>query len=84
MSLKDISRLATSILRSDLLSEAQTRRWLKPKSLLADTSKAIGMPWEIECIQVGGRTVDLYMKDGDCADLPSRDRKYRVPIAYSF
>lgn len=65
-SLKDISKLGRSILNSDVLSKAQTRRWLKPKSLLNDLSGAVGMPWEIERVQIGGRTVDLYTKDGDC------------------
>ncbi|KAK4550300.1 hypothetical protein LTR36_003267 [Oleoguttula mirabilis] len=65
MSLKDLSTVGRSILRSDLLSKAQTRRWMKPKSLLADMTKAVGMPWEIERIYVDGRTVDLYTKDGD-------------------
>jgi hypothetical protein len=66
MSSNDISTLGKSILNSDLLSKALTRRWLKPKSLLADLSKAVGMPWEIERVQLGERSVDLYTKDGDC------------------
>jgi hypothetical protein len=73
MSLKDLSTLGRSILNSDLLPKAQTRRWLKPKSLLTDPSKAVGMPWEIERIQLGGRTVDLYTKDGDCERMTSEN-----------
>lgn len=73
MSLHDLSTLGRSILRSDLMSKAQTRRWFKPKSNLADTLKAVGMPWEIERIQVGGRFVELYTKDCDC-EAPTPDR----------
>lgn len=82
MSLKDISTLGKSILGSDLISKAQTRRWFKPKSHLADTSKAVGMPWEIERVQVGERFVELYTKDGDCeATTPNLDLMKIVPVA---
>ncbi|KAF2237137.1 beta-lactamase/transpeptidase-like protein [Viridothelium virens] len=43
---------------------AQTRRWMKPVTFTAGINMAVGAPWEIYRAQVGGRTVDLYTKDG--------------------
>ncbi|KAL9072961.1 MAG: hypothetical protein Q9157_004912 [Trypethelium eluteriae] len=45
-------------------SPAQTRRWMKPVTFTAGINMAVGAPWEIYRAQVGGRTVDLYTKDG--------------------
>jgi len=46
----DISSLGRSILRSSLLSPAQTRRWLKPTALTSDIRETVGYPWGIRRI----------------------------------
>ncbi|KAH8793719.1 beta-lactamase/transpeptidase-like protein [Hyaloscypha sp. PMI_1271] len=46
----NISSLGRSILRSSLLSPAQTRRWLKPTALTSDIRETVGYPWGIRRI----------------------------------
>ncbi|KAL0940306.1 uncharacterized protein CTRU02_203069 [Colletotrichum truncatum] len=67
----DLSTIGRSILRSSLLSEAQTREWLKPVTFTASTHTAIGKAWEISRMEVPvtpgsdrTRLVDLYAKSG--------------------
>jgi CubicO group peptidase (beta-lactamase class C family) len=63
----DLTKLARSILASTLISPAQTRRWLKPRSFTSNILTAVGAPWEIRRLQTApdSRLVDLYAKDGD-------------------
>lgn len=65
-SLADIVKAGTAILSSSLLSSAETRRWLKPHSLLSDTRAAVGAPWEIYRVPLKptNHVVDLYRKGG--------------------
>jgi hypothetical protein len=49
-SISDISALGRSILRSSILSPAQTRRWLKPTSLTSDLRETVGYPWGLRRI----------------------------------
>ncbi|TPX08000.1 uncharacterized protein E0L32_010331 [Thyridium curvatum] len=44
-SASDLSTLGRAILRSSLLPEALTRRWLKPAILSSDPKSAVGIPW---------------------------------------
>lgn len=64
--------LGQSILKSNILSPAMTRQWLRPISHTADLRVAVGMPWEIhrllQPLSSGSnytRVVDLYTKNGD-------------------
>jgi hypothetical protein len=59
-----MATIGKAILNSTLLSRAQTRRWLKPLSGTANLKLSVGAPWEIFRAEVGGRTVDLYTKNG--------------------
>src|SRR4051812_48112129 len=57
-----------AILSSPLLARGQTARWLKPSSLLAPPSQAVGMPWEIfrpTTATPDYRPVTLYTKSGN-------------------
>lgn len=63
-STNDVATIGKAILNSTLLSKAQTRRWIKPSTFTSDLNVGIGAPWEIYRAQVGGRTVDLYTKNG--------------------
>lgn len=59
-----MTTLGRAILNSDLLSPAQTRRWLKPHSQTANPSYLVGAPWEIYVVD-DPRPIDLYTKSGD-------------------
>ena len=62
-SINDLRRMGTSILKSTLLSPAQTRRWLKPHSFTTVTNAAVGAPWEIYLAPIN-RTSWMYTKAG--------------------
>ncbi|KAI9732550.1 MAG: hypothetical protein M1834_003885 [Cirrosporium novae-zelandiae] len=66
-STNDLSAIGRSILNSSFLSDAQTRRWLKPHSHAASIMVSVGAPWEIRRIiqQPTERVTDLYTKSGD-------------------
>jgi len=71
MSIGDMARLGTSILRSELLPPRTTREWLKPGALTGEPSEAVGKPWEITRMNLPvsassnvTRLVDLYTKSG--------------------
>ncbi|KAE8451681.1 hypothetical protein EG329_003138 [Mollisiaceae sp. DMI_Dod_QoI] len=51
-SVSDLSTLGRSILKSNLLSSAQTRRWLKPVTLTSDMRETVGWPWGLRRIQL--------------------------------
>ncbi len=51
-SANDLSNLGRSILKSTLMSSAQTRRWLKPATLTSDMRETVGWPWGIRRIQL--------------------------------
>jgi hypothetical protein len=61
-----LSKLGRAILKSTLISKAQTRRWLKPVSHTADITFSVGAPWEIHRLKIpaSNRVVDLYTKSG--------------------
>ncbi|KIH87971.1 hypothetical protein SPBR_04835 [Sporothrix brasiliensis 5110] len=64
--LNDLARLGRSILDYTLLSEAETRRWLKPVSFTGRLQYAVGSPWEIHHYTLpNNKVVDLYTKSGD-------------------
>src|SRR4051812_47844033 len=60
----DMAKIGKAILNSTPLPQAQTRRWLKAATLTADVNLGVGSPWEIFRTRIGGRTVDLYTKNG--------------------
>jgi len=63
----DLTKLGRSILSSSLISLAETKRWMKPRSLLSDPNTAVGAPWEIYRLELSpnNRLADLYTKSGD-------------------
>lgn len=68
-SVRDISALGRSILRSTLLAPVLTNRWLKPASLTSEPNAGVGYPWGIRRIVLpsvtnGKRVVDAYNKAG--------------------
>lgn len=68
-SMRDISALGRSIMRSTLLAPALTNRWLKPTSLTSEPNAGVGYPWGIRRIVLssvtnGKRVVDAYNKAG--------------------
>ena len=66
-SLKDMITFGKSILSSTLLSTAQTRRWLKPRTHTSSLLLSVGAPWEIvRAPTLNSRLVtDLYTKGGN-------------------
>ena len=66
-STNDLAKFGLSILNSTLISEVETRKWLKPISHTNSLQFSVGRPWEIFRIPqpVTGRTTDLYAKAGD-------------------
>ncbi|PGH30641.1 hypothetical protein GX50_06593 [[Emmonsia] crescens] len=66
----DLARIGQSILRSGLISETDTRRWLKPNSHTSSLVSSVGSPWEIYRTS-NPRVVDLYTKFGDLGNYGS-------------
>lgn len=64
-SLSDLTAIGRSILKSSLLSPAQTRRWLKPHSRTSDDNAAVGAPWEISSLRIPLTANDTTPVDGD-------------------
>ncbi|OJD17179.1 hypothetical protein AJ78_02723 [Emergomyces pasteurianus Ep9510] len=69
-SASDLARIGTSILRSDLISERDTRRWLKPNSHTSSLVSSVGSPWEIYRTS-NPRVADFYTKFGDMGNYGS-------------
>ncbi|KAL4974595.1 beta-lactamase/transpeptidase-like protein [Aspergillus desertorum] len=63
-SARDMNALGAAILKSELLSPALTRRWLKPRAHTADPTFSVGAPWEIFTLNEP-RAINLYTKSGD-------------------
>ncbi|KKY26039.1 putative beta-lactamase-related protein [Diplodia seriata] len=63
-SLSDLTAIGRSILRSELLSPAQTRRWLKPHARTSDDNLSVGAPWEISSFRMP-LTANATAVDGD-------------------
>ena len=68
----DLALVGRSILSSSLLDPVVTRKWMKPQSHTSSVYSSIGMPWEIERMDLPitfnssvTRVVDLYTKSGD-------------------
>lgn len=71
-SMADIATIGRSILRSSLLDPVTTRKWMKPQSHTSSLYASVGMPWEIQRMELQltpgsktNRVVDLYTKSGD-------------------
>lgn len=65
---EDLIKFGESILNHDLLSGAETRKWLKPTEHTSSLGQSIGAPWEIirtKNLTTDGRVIDLYTKSGD-------------------
>ncbi|KAI9655491.1 MAG: hypothetical protein M1829_000634 [Trizodia sp. TS-e1964] len=63
----DLFKLGRGILRNELISPTQTRRWLKPHSHTSSLFLSVGAPWEIARSSVltqDQRVIDLYTKAG--------------------
>ncbi|KAI6476630.1 hypothetical protein MCOR17_000966 [Pyricularia oryzae] len=61
----DMVKAGQAILGSKTMKPAQTRRWLKPMSQTGVLGSAVGAPWEIRHLVLGGRVAQLYTKQGD-------------------
>ncbi|PGG99659.1 hypothetical protein GX51_06214 [Blastomyces parvus] len=66
----DLARVGQSILQSRLISETDTRRWLKPNSFTSSLMSAVGSPWEIYR-SANPRVIDFYTKFGDLGSYSS-------------
>ena len=66
-STNDLSKLAKAILKSSLLKQIETRRWLKPHANTASLQASVGAPWEIQRVvrnTSDKEVVELYTKSG--------------------
>ncbi|KAJ6782305.1 hypothetical protein PWT90_00628 [Aphanocladium album] len=65
--ISDLRKLGLGILNSTLLPQEATDKWMKPVSLTASLSYAIGAPWEIHRFvhPKSGKVTDIYTKLGD-------------------
>lgn len=70
--LAELAVIGRSILRSSLLEPVLTRKWMKPLTHTSDLHASVGMPWEIQRMDLPltdgsnvTRVVDLYTKSGD-------------------
>jgi hypothetical protein len=68
----DLATIGRSILCSTLLEPAMTRKWMKPLTHTSSLHASVGMPWEIQRMELPvtdgcntTRVVDLYTKSGD-------------------
>lgn len=52
----DLSALGRAIMRSKILKPAMTRRWLKPVAYTSDPLAAVGSPWGIRQLNIGGQS----------------------------
>ena len=66
-SINDLAKFGLSILNSTLISQQETRKWLKPISHTGSLELSFGRPWEIFRVTypINGRVSDLYTKGGD-------------------
>ncbi|KAH7310754.1 beta-lactamase/transpeptidase-like protein [Stachybotrys elegans] len=67
----DLAKFGRGILSYQLLSEAATKAWLKPRSHTASLGISVGSPWEIgraNNLTVDGRVIDVYTKNGGVGD----------------
>lgn len=60
-----MTAVARAVLNSDIISPAQTRRWMRPTSRTSSPTYSIGNAWEIHSFVEDSRVVDLYTKSGD-------------------
>ncbi|KAF7561913.1 hypothetical protein G7046_g2222 [Stylonectria norvegica] len=65
--IKDLAKFGIGILNSTLLSDDQTRKWMKPVSHTASLEHSVRRPWEIARYThpKSGVVTDLYTKSGD-------------------
>jgi hypothetical protein len=64
-STNDLLVLGRAILKTTLLSPAQTRRWMKPVTHTSSITASVGAPWEIFRVPTKRGVIDLYTKRGD-------------------
>ena len=64
--ISDLAKLGRSILTSAILSQATTRRWLKPFASTSNLRNAVGRPWEIYHYSATptDAIIDVYTKSG--------------------
>jgi CubicO group peptidase (beta-lactamase class C family) len=64
--ISDLAKLGHSILTSELLPPATSRRWLKPFTSTSNLRNAVGRPWEIYHYSTlpTDPVIDVYMKTG--------------------
>lgn len=60
-----MTAVARAILNNDIISPAQTRRWMKSTSRTSSSTYSVGNAWEIHTFLQDSRVVDLYTKSGD-------------------
>ncbi|KAK4154098.1 beta-lactamase-like protein 2 [Chaetomidium leptoderma] len=66
--INDLMRFGDAILKDELLTPAQTRKWLKPVIATSSKGLLIGQPWEIfraENVTTDGRMIEVITKTGD-------------------
>lgn len=62
----DLAKFGVGILNSTLMSDDQTRKWMKPTSHTARPQYSLGRPWEIIRYTLpSGAVTDFYTKSGD-------------------
>ncbi|WJG34905.1 beta-lactamase/transpeptidase-like protein [Fusarium oxysporum Fo47] len=67
-SINDIMAFGDAVLKSKLLSPAETRKWLKPATSTSSRGILLGEPWEIfraDNVTKDGRLIEFYTKAGD-------------------
>ena len=61
----DLSAFGRAMLTSELISSAETRRWLKPVTDTSNLRNAVGRPWDIYHFGTHNTVVDIYTKSGN-------------------
>ncbi|ENH69818.1 Beta-lactamase-like protein 2 [Fusarium oxysporum f. sp. cubense race 1] len=67
-SINDIMAFGDAVLKSKLLSPAETRKWLKPATSTSSRGILLGEPWEIfraDNVTKDGHLIEFYTKAGD-------------------
>ncbi|KAF4342883.1 beta-lactamase 2 [Fusarium beomiforme] len=67
-SLNDVMAFGDAVLKSKLLSPAETRKWLKPSTSTSSRGILLGEPWEIfraDNVTKDQRLIEFYTKAGD-------------------
>lgn len=64
---KDLAKAGKAVLASELLTPAQTRRWLKPVTRTSNTANSVGRPWNIYTAvsELTDPVIDIYTQLGN-------------------